>query len=421
MAGEDDLIDFNVGSPEAPFGVLMETEMETLLDSELLQLEQALQSTQNTPQKRPQSVELEQVLISIEDDTLDREMLGVLDELDKILNDHDDQEDGIEECLKDLDEYLSGCEDAPDEEEVKRTIEKIFERTNSLGNKWRQRKKRILTADWCTLARDRRFRASISAMKKAVVGSGEVVEVSRKRKRPLGASSLRGEEVRSRKHRRATIGSIDVPTSPGVEDPGGPPETSDQPDPPAPEPPPQPAKSFLRSPQDPRPHRRATISVPSVSGSVSDTGEGSSSLPSDSIRRRADSDEEIDWGWVHTCRAQQTGNPDERKPRVKPTWLRSSMRRVQHFRLPSDPSSAVVTEGEGPEGGRPSSAPQTRVENPTPRPPPVQIEREPVRQHPTRSLSSSESSLASSVDTTPSCTSPTVPSSAQAPEAQPRR
>lgn len=124
-----------------------------------------------------------------------------------------------------------------------------------------------------------------------------------------------------------------------------------------------------------------------------------------------------------------SGTPDP-EGSVRGSWLRNSMRRVRHFRLPSEVDSSmsnstphiVATElgaaPTQPAPQRPLSAPVVdhaggvsvaSVTNTRP-------------QSRSRSLSSSESSLASSVDTSPSCTpvaTPTRPNNPQVDAAAP--
>lgn len=112
---------------------------------------------------------------------------------------------------------------------------------------------------------------------------------------------------------------------------------------------------------------------------------------------------------------------------VRGSWLRNSMRRVRHFRLPSEVEGSmsistphiVATElGAAPTlpaQQRPLSAPVVVVAGGVPE---ASVTNTRIRpQSRSRSLSSSDSSLASSVDTSPSCTpvaTPTRPSNPQA-------
>lgn len=174
-----------------------------------------------------------------------------------------------------------------------------------------------------------------------------------------------------------------------------------------------------------------------------------------------DSDEDIDWSWVQDVardvtlerRAHAAGDcctgtvvvepprpvrpssssepamHEEPKEDARGTWLRSSMRRLQHLRLPSDEAGEPQVDPPRPEqvqmqtttAMRPVSAPSrlpasaVRVSTRSSRSRSREsaVSHEPSgrarsssassRSRRPRSLSSSESSLASSVDSTPSC------------------
>lgn len=181
----------------------------------------------------------------------------------------------------------------------------------------------------------------------------------------------------------------------------------------------------------------------------------------------ADSDEEVDWNWLREQRTHPPGDcctgtvvvePLQRESdqipetdRHESSWLRTSMRRIRHLRLPSNesPSETDIAASDGggemvaprmetpqcnilqtdPDSARPFSAPSRlathtnaatqssvrRSRDSRSR----TVSREPggrarsssasSRSRRPRSLSSSESSLASSVDTTPSCTPAPTP------------
>lgn len=238
-----DLIDFEVGSPELLPGILSaassQDALQTLLDSEPLHLEETLQTcspTQRSRSNSKDSIELDQVLITIEDDALYNskdeiiikeneatdnnchcsvetnkeiflsddnqktydETLTVLNELDRILNIHDDitgseeqinsneeEHISVEDCLRELDDYLQSFDVSSEDDclcptelvaeqrsilkdsEIKQKLSNLVARSASLGRcaKFGRNESRKIS-EWGTLARNHRFRATISALRK---------------------------------------------------------------------------------------------------------------------------------------------------------------------------------------------------------------------------------------------------------------
>ncbi|KYB29348.1 sodium-dependent transporter bedraggled isoform X1 [Tribolium castaneum] len=417
---EGDLID--LGSPVLPrippFPSQTPEEIsDNLLDSELPVLEQKLQTSakSNATEVRRHSIDVEDILITIDDDSerplsrfgsvrrshseallhqprnhLDKswscdnlEALTILQNLDEVLNasllesDHilndqdsvtDDQtQETIEACLLDLDNYLqafdsnsSNC--VEDRSSVRSSASSL--RSDSTDEADLRNRLRLMEENYA------RFLAA-GCVNRAFV---DTETDGRTQRRPLSACDGRTEALERNHPARATLAVVKR------ERPGN---TS----------------------APPSPHRTS--------------GAG-------------DSDDDIDWSWLQEAargvtserRAHAAGDcctgtvvvePPQRAtssseaPKPSTTWLRSSMRRLRHFRLPSDGENAPMEAPRVepvPEVVRPVSAPSRLV----PR------EASAVSQQPagrassaSRSLSSSVSSLASTVDTSHSCTPAPTP------------
>ncbi|XP_044258014.1 sodium-dependent transporter bedraggled isoform X2 [Tribolium madens] len=417
---EGDLID--LGSPVLPrippFPSQTPEEIsDNLLDSELPVLEQKLQTSakSNVTEIRRHSIDVEDILITIDDDSeyplsrlnsvrrsnsealihhpknhLDKSwscdnlealtILKNLDEIlnasllesDQILNDHDSVTDEqtqetIEACLLDLDNYLqafdsnsSNC--VEDRSSVRSSASSLH--SDSTDDADLRNRLRLMEENYA------RFLAA-GCVNRAYVDT-ETNE--RTQRRPLSACDGRSEALERNHPTRATVAVVKR------ERPGN---TS----------------------APPSPHRTS--------------GAG-------------DSDDDIDWSWLQEAargvnserRAHAAGDcctgtvvvePLQRAtsssevPKPSTTWLRSSMRRLRHFRLPSNGENAPMETPRVepvPEVVRPVSAPSRLL----PR------EASAVSQQPagrassaSRSLSSSVSSLASTVDTSHSCTPAPTP------------
>lgn len=224
MANQDQsdqyLIDFDANSSELRTRILADS-----ADQE------------NIRRNSKESVELEQVLISLndkKDETEEKtdsyeETLSVLDELDRILNIHDNAIDteeflNVEECLRDLDDYLQTFDFTDDnqnpsdhipeltDQELKTRVKKLVSRTASLGRNGKLPEER--KAEWCTLARNHRFRATISALRKELkkeTSQENVIEVQKTRNLP---PKITEQQVQTkpinliRNHLRATTGRL---------------------------------------------------------------------------------------------------------------------------------------------------------------------------------------------------------------------
>lgn len=530
-----DLIDLHVGSPVLPrispvVAVDDNASTDNLIDTELPILEQKLQtaSCSRTNDSRRTSVDIEDILITIEDDdddddtnasnfkpiqrsnseeilldlcyseehtnlckslsydnlealivlkNLDDVLNATLIESNKILNDDDDVVDGdvslnnvpdehpstetVEECLLDLDNYLktldsSGCEDNSIEsnssicnddqlstsassslgDNPTTTIDESNseETDQSLRNKLRQMELNYT-----------KFLAS-GFVNRAYVDTENLNENGHELRRPLSACDMTNDILNRNHPGRATVAAI------------------------------RRERPIMYKSTNTNNSRWCTLKR--NSGPTPPGGGG-------------DSDEDIDWSWVqdvardvilerhaHAAGDRCTGTVvvEPLQQRMKPTssgsstevvdepkeetrcsstWLRNSMRRLRHFRLPSDAPTSNQTENANNMGPINSTLDSSRMDTltlpsvtsirpvsaPSRLPPSVSVSQtttttthsrsrsrdsrhsgvshEPggrarsssasSRSRRGRSISSSESSLASSVDTTPSCTPAATP------------
>lgn len=405
---EGDLIDLHVGSPVLPrlsTTLQIEATPESLLDSELPVLEEKLQTCDKSPEVSNSTyIDVEDILISIDDDEehseeeilspsssamlldlcqgeeVSLEALNVLMKLDEILNETLEKSDNhledsslhyhetneidkqsIEDCLEDLDNYL-----------------KAFETGSS---------------DDCT-----------DALSKSDDVLEEIPETD------VGHVNLAFEVSEDLRFTRTHPSRVTV-------------AVGRRPD-------------FDRNTTK----RRSLGEIPISDAPVRISGPG------------AVSEEEVDLSWSQERRAHPPGDcctgtvvvepiHSSESERNESSWLRTSMRRIRHLRIPSTeaPSEIEITASDGSEmvtprievtqcqslnTVRPFSAPsritthsnaatQSSIRRSR------AVSREPggrarsssasSRSRRPRSLSSSESSLASSIDTTPSCTPAPTP------------
>ncbi|KAJ8910746.1 hypothetical protein NQ315_017203 [Exocentrus adspersus] len=426
-----DLIDLHVRSPVLPraspnFETYTETS-DNLIDTELPVLEQKLQTANlviPVVDSRRTSVDVEDILITIDDDEVDApvkintdhfldlcqsdnlEALDVLRSLDNVLDEENDDEEDIEDCLKDLDNYLRALDSSSGSEECssnsfdqdKTSSQSSSDDDESLRNKLRQMEENY-----------NKFLAS-GCLNRAYVDT----EIGGRR--PSSACEIvAAGDVASRN---------------------------------------QPARATVAVVRKERPSIHAVITTSSSESPTICSADDRTSAPG------ADSDEDIDWSWVQDVardvtlerRAHAAGDcctgtvvveaprpisrpgsssepamQEEPKDDARGTWLRSSMRRLQHLRLPSTETGGAAehvpmqtSSSASTAATRPVSAPSrladsaVRVSRTRSRQSAV-VSHEPSgrarsssassrsRSRRPRSLSSSDSSLASSVDSTPSC------------------
>lgn len=501
----EDLIDFEVGSPDIAQSILTTTRLldeenisETLLDSELLRLEKTLQTASSTPQHcrsrcdSRDSVELEQILITIDDDDVivhrdacatssrrnslcnNLEVADALEELDKIINesvnssncdqDHlEDEVDGlvnndesipsVEDCLRDLDTYLqgfdtSGSETADPESVLSNSVsrqEQLQKIYNASAERFHQDQPLGITERLRNLAsRSKSLRHG--KFNQGYEPTEQTQEGNMSSKRPLSAD---WDQVLKRNHRfRSTIAvcgrSVPCVTSENNCVPNGHQMEYDTDD----------EEIDWSWVQDVV--RDGTLEVPCATGSTSTVTapldeQNNEPAPSVQVVASSSSQPDITLPAAAAATAGMEDKDEEDPSRARgSSWLRTSMRRVRHFRLPSDPvasevETVVATASSTPnvlhdtsaspvvqpalanrELQRPVSAPirttgvdrrssESVVNRSRSRSRASEVSTVPggrarsssestrSRRRP-RSLSSSESSLASSVDSSPSCT-----------------
>lgn len=528
--GDNNLIDLENVSPDLNQSILvlnpLELLSESLLDSEPLRFERTLLKCHTDKDNRKNSIdsiELDQVLITIEDEqnetnetqdldnnlennncSLDSneqfddnlknydETLLVLDELDRILNIHDDfseteqqnlneEEQNVDDCLRELDDYLqtfdSGDEDCLcptdliaeqkgvlKDSELRQRLNRLVARSASLGRNGKL-KENHKYSEFGTLARNHRFRATISALRRELkpnetVDSNANPEKTLIKNKNLSSSS---KDVRQQindlvrnSNLRATICALhntnflpnkriyqnlqELKYSESQIDNSGCTAESIEHD----------RISVNVSHVDSFPHESTQEVHPSMSQTEAipemfnenKTEEGIirvddgnvlpdliSSIRDVSVDETAK--EEIQqstsrmFNSLRVIDNVEIPKPDVQRPSSS-SWLRSSMRRIRHFRLPSDPSvSEMVVTVIPPEEvpvistpvviqQRPFSAPVRLGAEVSGGQAEVRVREEVTRGHArtgsessrsrrARSLSSSDSSLASSVDSAPSC------------------
>ncbi|XP_063930579.1 sodium-dependent transporter bedraggled [Zophobas morio] len=405
-ADTEDLIDLHVGSPVLPrvppFPCQPDAISDNLLDSELPVLEQKLQTSAHSslpcPDRR-HSVDVEDILITIDDDNeftrsssvrrsnseallhhppknhLDKswscdniEALTVLRNLDDILNAsllesdkilaNDDSTESVEACLLDLDNYLQALElddnvndaslETTEQPSIRSSASSLHTETASSEDVSLRNRLRQMEENYA------RFLAS-GCVNRGFVDSEPQVSATL---RPRSACGRRSEALERNHPYRATVtgGKRERPVLPRM------------------------------------------------------------------------GDSEVDWGWLQQAAAAErrahaaadccTGSVVVEPPKDR-AWLRSSMRRLRHFRLPSDaadePEPPPSPPPPPPEATRPLSAPsrlgraRTREEGAVPQEPAGRTRSSSASSRRPRSLSSSVTSLASTVDTSPSCTSAPTP------------
>lgn len=453
MSAEDigeDLINFEAGSPELPSSslsaaaTLLDNEngplAETLLDSELLLLEQRLQtaSLQENSSKCDRyrdSVELDEVLITIDDEEgtienninneiiltspsisrrssienieepikLERrscssrknslDITSALEELDKIINESsnatNDDVDGllnpeeksfnIEDCLRELDIYLQGFDTSGSE---------------VADGDLDARRDQQTPTDYVT----------VGVMQGNLDNATDITEKLRKlasHSKTLNANFNLGYESSQQAFKRngkfrATIATNPMHKNKDYVDPEEVPRKTTYI--------PEQTNGFGMKENNPRPlsadysnrflrndQLRATIasfgrSVPNVRQIISRRQSINKYQPQINCETD-DENEDIDWSWVHDMVIENNHitaendselkedvvvQVDEETPndqieieaittdaipvpvqvaksddeRVRSTWLRSSMRRLRHFRLPSDPTTTTPTESD---------------------------------------------------------------------------
>ncbi|RZC33826.1 hypothetical protein BDFB_002643 [Asbolus verrucosus] len=460
----EDLIDLHVGSPVLPRispGTSQSTFEEihdNLIDSELPVLEQKLQISANSTtsnETRRSSVDVEDILITIDDDCdvsfaksvrrshsevflgqpkshIDKswscdnlEALNVLQNLDEVLNASllesdkildaktDEDQQSIEACLLDLDNYLQAYESSAFDNSNDDSVE------SNPSNCVEEQRSRRSSASSLHLSE---ATGSDSASEQNDGLRARLRQMEENYARFLASGCINRAYVDTE-----TNGSIRRPSS---------------------------ACGRREGPLRSHP-LRATIASPSRTSGPAD-------------------DDVIDWGWVqeaargaerrahaagdcctgtvvveplHRALTEPGGSSDAMaeasKDRRGTTWLRTSMRRLRHFRLPSDGTAGDVAamEATGPSTqesavARPVSAPsrllpgasqrsrsRTRGQSAVSNEPGGRARSSSAssRSRRPRSLSSSVSSLASTVDSSPSCTPAPTPTQNEAEQAATRR
>ncbi|XP_050515599.1 sodium-dependent transporter bedraggled isoform X2 [Diabrotica virgifera virgifera] len=481
---EGDLIDLHVGSPVLPRALPISTSEEcseasdNLLDTELPVLEEKLQtasqlSTPKISSRRP-SVDVEDILIDIDDnydevDGLDDneefievcdniEALNVLKNLDEVLDatfQDDDSSDAssvqvqqdIEECLEDLDNYLKTLEGSSSEDECV-SSNCTDDQASAEGSIVTDCLETEIPSEENEESKDEELRCKLRQIEenyRKYLASGCVnkayveTEPNERERRPLSACGA-VSEAKSRNHpARNTVAVV----------------------------------------------RRKRPSLPeAMDGAVASRCSPKSRKP----RPAAESDEDIDWSWVqdvarditlerraHAAADCCTGTVVLEAPRItvvpssssaptmdeepkedanKSTWLRSSMRRLRHLPLPNgdvapggelSDAAAPVEDVAVHTSGRPVSAPSripASVVQSSARPSRSRsresehsaVSHEPSgrarsssassRSRRPRSVSSSETSLPSTIDSTSPSTPVVTPHTPQEPETEttsPRR
>ncbi|XP_056631200.1 sodium-dependent transporter bedraggled isoform X2 [Diorhabda sublineata] len=380
---ETDLIDLNVGSPILPRASSISTseawseESDNLLDTELPVLEEKLQTASqlSTPKiisRRP-SIDIEDILVDI-DDTYDIingledneeflricdniEALNVLKNLDDVLDEEDNNSEvssvqvqqDIEDCLEDLDNYLKTLEDSSSEDECyssnctedQPSVESSIT-TDDIGNE-------IVAEN--EESKDEDLRRKLRQMEenyRKYLASGSVnnayvnTELNERERRPSSACETVSEPKNRNHPARNTVAVV----------------------------------------------RRKRSSLPdAMVGGIQSRCFPGSRKPYPA----GESDEEIDWSWVQDVarditlerRAHAAGNcctgtvvletpritvapcsssapvmDEEPKEDVnKSTWLRSSMRRLRHLPLPNGDATSG---GEVPSSGEPQEVTSVR-------------------------------------------------------------
>ncbi|KAG5900530.1 hypothetical protein JTB14_022837 [Gonioctena quinquepunctata] len=354
---EGDLIDLHVRSPILPRASQSESCTETsdhLLDTELPVLEEKLQTAAfqlpATDSRRP-SVDIEDILISIDDDydivdapqqvgeiSDNAEALSVLKSLDDALDaslvdvdnaaseDSNEAQLDIEDCLQELDNYLKSLDGSSSEDESvsslgvddqstvasslneTKSTDDLEESTGTMDDESLRNRLRQIEEN------SRRYLAS------GCVNRGYVDTEPERERRPSSACGVATEANQKNYPARATVAVV----------------------------------------------RRKRPSLREVTGNCTKSRCTPNRKPGPAV----DSDEEIDWSWLqdiarditlerraHAAGDCCTGTVVLEVPRVttapcsssasamdeepkdeahKSTWLRSSMRRLRHVRLPSD-------------------------------------------------------------------------------------